>query len=274
MTGITSEKITFICSGKSNGGKTTLLATFLRLIEEYGTLLQIDTLMTREQGNNQQADLADLRGARFVMTSETEENQKLAEARLKRLVQGVDGAKIKATRKYENPIVFPETHKIWIDANHLPKVTGSDSGIWNRLCPIPFLAAIEKLDHDLPAKLQQEAEGILAWAAAGAQEWHTDRLGRPDEIREARAAWRTDSEILKDFFDECCQRKKGSHVRLADLWEEYETWCSTQKAQERSIEKLTRDRFTRRLEDLGFKRVMWRFDQPHPERAWEGIAFL
>jgi len=60
--------------GKGNNGKTTLLSTFLLLLEEYSALLQVDTLMSRQESNNTQADLADLRGARFVMTSEAEED--------------------------------------------------------------------------------------------------------------------------------------------------------------------------------------------------------
>jgi putative DNA primase/helicase len=87
----------FVPFGTGNNGKTTLLSTFLHL---YSVLLQSDTLMARQESNNTQADLADLRGARFVMTSETEEGQRLSQGKLKRITQGM--GKIKATRKYEN----------------------------------------------------------------------------------------------------------------------------------------------------------------------------
>lgn len=274
MTGLTGEKVLFILFGGTNCGKSTLLTTFMRVIEEYSQLLQIDTLMTKEQGNNQQADLADLNGARFVVTSETEEGSKLSEARIKRLVQGVVGAKIKSARKYENPISFPETFKLWIDGNHLPQVRGSDAAIWGRLCPVPFTSVPERIDKELPAKLQGEAAGILAWAIAGAIEWRKDGLGRPDEVRAARAAWRSDSEVLKPFFDECCQRKHGSHVLCSDLWSTYEEWCRSRQQDDKNFQKLTRDQFTQRLEDVGLKRVMWRFEKEYPERGWEGIALL
>jgi len=37
--------------------------------------------------------------------------------------------KIKATRKYQNPIDFPETHKLWMDTNSKPMIrTGLDPG--------------------------------------------------------------------------------------------------------------------------------------------------
>ncbi len=80
--------------------------------------------MVRQESNNTQADLADLRGARFAQTSETEEGQRLAQGKLKRITQGM--GKIKAVRKYENPIEFPETHKLWIDTNRKPTIRDAD----------------------------------------------------------------------------------------------------------------------------------------------------
>lgn len=111
LTGHTISKAVFFLHGRGSNGKSTLLTLFLTIFEECSVLLQIDTLMARHQeSNNAQADLADLRGARFVMTSETEEGQRLSEGKIKRITQGM--GKIKATRKYENPTEFRESHKI------------------------------------------------------------------------------------------------------------------------------------------------------------------
>jgi putative DNA primase/helicase len=101
--------------------------------------------MARQQeSNNAQADLADLKGARFVMTSETEEGQRLAEGKLKRITQGT--GRIKAARKFENPIEFDESHKLWLDCNFLPVIRGYDEAIWRQLRTIPFnVVAVEAL---------------------------------------------------------------------------------------------------------------------------------
>ena len=185
ITGHTREKVVFILFGAGNNGKTTILSLFLKLLEELSALLQIETLMVRQENNNSQADLADLRGARFVMTSETEEGQRLAEGKLKRITQGM--GKIKTTRKYENPVEFPETHKLWMDANHKPVIRGTDAAIWNRIVPIPFTVTLpqHEIDRELQRKLLGEAEGVLAWAVAGAVRWYRDGLVRPHEMQEA-----------------------------------------------------------------------------------------
>ncbi len=72
---------------------------------------------------------------------------------------------------------------------------GADAAIWNRLYFIPFTVTIpaKKLIAKLPAKLIAEAEGLLAWAVAGAVRWYREGLGKPpeiaDAIREYREEW-------------------------------------------------------------------------------------
>jgi putative DNA primase/helicase len=221
----TIEKAVFLLHGRGDNGKTTLLSLFLKLLEEYAVLLQIDTLMVRQENNNTQADLADLRGARFVMTSETEDGQRLAESKLKRITQGM--GRIKAVRKYENPIEFPETHKLWIDANYLPMVRGTDNAIWNRLHAIPFDVAIPKpeQDKDLPAKLAAEAEGILAWGVVGTTCWYNNGLGKPTEVETAGQAWRAKSDQIGRFIQEMCVRGEYAQVKAHALYIAYKNWA-------------------------------------------------
>lgn len=224
LTGITSEKVIFICYGPGNNGKTTLLFVLLWLLGPYGVLLQVDTLMARQESNNSQADLADLRGARFVMTSETEEGQRLAEGKLKRITQGM--GKIKAVRKYENPIEFPETHKLWMDSNHRPVIRGTDNAIWNRLHLIPFEITIppEEIDRELPAKLMAEADGILAWAVEGAVRWYRDGLAKPDQVDAAAKAWRHESDKIGRFVEECCVTGDFAEAKARVLYTTYRKW--------------------------------------------------
>lgn len=248
LTGHTIAKAVFLLHGRGDNGKSTLLSTFLRLLKEYSVLLQIDTLMVRQESNNTSADLADLRGARFVMTSETEEGQRLAEGKLKRITQGM--GEIKATRKYENPIVFSESHKLWIDANHLPIIRGTDDAIWNRFHPIPFDVAIPKdeQDPDLQNKLMAEAEGILAWAVTGAARYYRERLGKPPDIERAGQAWRAESDQVGRFIEACCVRGDYCQVKSRALYLAYKSWA--EEAGERFIE--TEQMFFKRLVDQGF----------------------
>ena len=247
MAGETIEKVVFFLYGAGDNGKTTLLSTFLHLLQEYAELLQVDTLMVRQESNNTQADLADLRGARFVMTSETEDGQRLAEGKLKRITQGM--GKIKAVRKYENPIEFQETHKLFIDANHLPVVRGTDNAIWNRLHPVPFNITIpkEEQDKELQAKLLAEAEGILAWAAQGARRWYAEGLGNPPDVEKANKTWRAESDRLGRFLDDSCVVRENALVQARPLYSAYKKW-----AEEGGEWSESEKKFADRMKERGF----------------------
>jgi putative DNA primase/helicase len=229
LTGITIEKAVFAPYGPGNSGKTTLLTTFRELIPEYAVVIQADTLMSRaHDSNNTQADLCDLRGARFVHTSECEAGQRLSQSRLKAITQGMGS--IKATRKYENPITFPETHKLWLDTNERPAIKNvDDQATFNRLHPIPFLRAIprEKIDPSLASKLKAEAEGILAWAVAGSLAWFQRRLDKPPEVEAATEQWRAENDNIGRFIEECCVKGDAFSGKAKQLYEAYRKWAET-----------------------------------------------
>jgi putative DNA primase/helicase len=120
LTADVSEKSVFVLWGeKGNNGKTTLVTAFKAILDEYAEEISIDTLMsTKAQDATLRADLADLRGARFVTTSEVEKEHRLSEGELKYITAGMGN--IKSCRKYENPITFKATHKLFMDYNHQP----------------------------------------------------------------------------------------------------------------------------------------------------------
>jgi putative DNA primase/helicase len=227
LTGSTREKAVFIPFGEGNNGKTTLLSTFRNVISEYSALLQINSLMVRQEDNNSQSDLAGLRGARFVMTSESEAGQRLAQGKLKRITQGM--GLIKAVRKYENPIEFPETHKLWLDTNRKPVITDADDkATFNRLHPIPFMIQIpqSKIDRDLPEKLLGEAPGILSWAVDGAQQWFEHGLAKPAEVETANDNWRSESDPISRFFAD--RIIPGGQVSSTALYDAYAHWANVE----------------------------------------------
>jgi putative DNA primase/helicase len=266
LTGVTSEKMAMLLLGTTNTGKTTLLALYRDLLDEYATLVMVDALLQRHEDNNSRSDLADLRGCRFVMTSESEEGQRLREAKLKRITQGQ--GRIKAVRKYENPFEFVEQCKIWIDANHRPLIFGTDDSIWGRLVPIPFDQRLLpwEIDRALPAKLRAEAEGVLAWTVEGARQWFMEGLTVPPEVDKTRNAWRTEMDRIGAFRKECCVEgfedddpAKPHKVRARQLYAAYREW--SEKVGERPM---TETRFGLRLSETGIVK----------QRKEDGIFYL
>src|SRR5262249_34456036 len=148
LTADVSERCVWCLFGKGNNGKTTLLETIRSLLAEYSTQVLIDSLMVHRsrESNASLSDLSSLRGARFVTTSEVESGQTLAVAKLKYLTAGM--GMIKTCRKYENPFEFEASHKLFLDANHKPRVRGAEDAVWSRLKPIPFSVTIPNHEID------------------------------------------------------------------------------------------------------------------------------
>lgn len=250
LTADVSEKAVFVFWGpRGNNGKTTLVTTLKMILSEYATEIGIDTLMTtKTQDAAVRADLADLRGARFVTTSEVEKEHRLSEGKLKYITAGM--GKIKSCRKYENPISFDATHKLFMDCNHRPQVRGTDDAIWRRLKAVPFEVSVDdsEIDKKLLEKLLAEKAGIVAWAVRGAQWWMRDGLGDPPELAEANKAWREHDDPLKEFLEDCCTVGPGLWVRSSELTAAYAWWCK--KEHERF--PLGREAFSERIRSKGF----------------------
>jgi putative DNA primase/helicase len=210
LTGDVGEKGVFCLVGNGNNGKTTLLEILRHVLGDYSGQILIDSLMQKENTRSSAAlaDLADLKGKRFVTTSEAEEGSKLAEAQVKQITgMGM----YKACRKYENPIEFSPTWKIFMDTNHKPAVRGKDAGIWNRLKLIRFDVEIPsaEIDKKLLTKLKKEAPGILSWALEGCLKWQQDGLQEPNAVKEAIFRWRNDSDPFRGFFGTLCEFGPG-----------------------------------------------------------------
>lgn len=227
-TGVTSEKAFFIFYGESgDNGKTTMSNMVHHVLQEYSTSINIESLMTGRQAEstNAQSDLADLRGARYVQTSEAQSHQKLDQSKLKQLAAG--GGTYKACRKFENTITFPQTWKIFMDTNPLPIISDpDDQATMARLHPVPFLNKISEEDKDmtLPAKLEAESEGILAWLVEGARIWCEVGLQKPDEVMAAREAWRSDQDQFGRFVEESCVIEPDASAGAEFLYKTYKIW--------------------------------------------------
>jgi putative DNA primase/helicase len=79
----------------------------------------------------------------------------------------------------------------------------------------------------LPVKLLREAEGILAWAVAGAKEWDESGLNTPPEVEAANDQWRSDMDQIGRFIEEQCTVNESFRVAASALYAAYKRWAET-----------------------------------------------
>jgi putative DNA primase/helicase len=171
-------------------------------VGDYG-IQAADELLMAKQSDTHPTAQADLFRKRFVVNQETDDGQRLNESLVKRMT---GGDRIRARRMRDDRWEFAPTHTLFLATNHKPTVRGTDNAIWCRLRLDPFTVEIPEAqqDHKLADKLQDEAEGILAWLIRGHMDWLQNGLGEPEEVTQATAAYRGEQDVLAAFIDDMC----------------------------------------------------------------------
>jgi putative DNA primase/helicase len=227
LTGDTGEQCLFIVQGDGENGKTTAVELLGDLLGDYATVIDPALLMAATRPTSPGAprpDLVRLHGARYVPAVEVEQGAQLAEALIKQLT---GGSTITARELHQKGgIEFRPAFKLWLDANHLPHVRGTDHAIWRRLRVIPYLHRVERPDRHLPAVLRAEAPGILAWAVRGCLDWQRHGLGEPVAVRDATADYRQEQDTVANFLDARCELADDGLAPAGLLYEAYKNHCA------------------------------------------------
>jgi putative DNA primase/helicase len=231
LTGDIRTQVLFFLYGLGSNGKSTFVLTVRKLCGEFGTRVNTDLLMLADRNSGGPKEgLANLKGKRFVVASEVEDGKRLATGLIKDLT---GGEPVRADRKYEHEIEFTPTHKIWLSGNHKPAITDGTYSIWRRVKLIPFTVKIppEDVDEQLPAKLEAELPGILAWAVNGCLDWQKMGLKEPQCVSTAIADYRKEEDLIEGFLDDCCVCGQGREIAKAALRAAYDGWCATTGSQ-------------------------------------------
>ena len=203
LTGKVGEQILPILYGVGSNGKSTIINTLLGLLGgDYAMKAPQNFLMLRKNEPHP-TEVADLFGKRLVAAIETGEGVRINEPLVKELT---GGDKIRARRMREDFWEFSPTHKIWLGTNHRPTIRGTDLAIWRRLREIPFTVTItsDKAIKDMDRLLATEYGGILNWCIEGALSWQREGLVTPDEVDAATAEYKSQQDILAQFFASEC----------------------------------------------------------------------
>lgn len=202
LCGDVSERKVFLLHGSGDNGKSVTLKTVLAVTGEYGMRMETSTLEAAKfarGGGNASENIARLKGARFVYTSEVEDGTKLAAALLKDLT---GDEMLTARHLYKSTFTFKPELTPFIGANHKPVVPSDDQAVWNRLRTVPYENVIAEADKDGglgDRLLDEEAPGILAWLVRGCVEWQKSGLTSPAVVLEATAQYRDEMDTFADW---------------------------------------------------------------------------
>lgn len=231
LSGSTREQVFFLHYGTGRNGKSTFLNALRGTLGDYAWHADSGTFLRQETQRVRQ-DLAVLRGVRLCTTSEIEDGQRLDEDLIKSLTGG-DPIQARYLFSRTEAQFHPEL-KLWMAVNHKPQIRGQDEGIWRRVVLVPWDWQIPEtqVDKDFTAKLDEEREGILAWAVRGYMAYAAIGLAIPESIARAAAEYRSESDYLNDFISEAfdqetkgrAEKERGA-ATAAEVYSAYKGWC-------------------------------------------------
>jgi putative DNA primase/helicase len=223
-TGETREQQFAIAFGSGRNGKGTLLNLVLDIMGDYAQTTPTDTLY-RKKNEGVSNDIARLMGARFVLASEGEEGKRFDEPLIKKMT-GQD--RMAARFLHQEFFEFMPQFKLMLMTNDKPIARGDDAALWSRIQLIPFTKKFEgsKKDDTLKDKLRTPAEmsGILSWLIAGCLEWQRAGLNPPEEVIQATAEYRNESDKFQTWIDECCVVEEYAVSSSYDLYKSFQSW--------------------------------------------------
>jgi putative DNA primase/helicase len=232
-TGVIREQSLPILWGHGSNGKTTFLNAIMEVFGSDYAMKSPSNFLMAKTSDSHPTDKADLFGRRVVICSETEDGKRLDEPLVKELT---GDEPIRARRMREDFWEFTPTHKILLVTNHLPRIRGTDHGIWRRIRRVSFAKKFWnpdigetgppelKQDPTLKDDIKAEHQGILSWIIRGTLAWLHDGEQAPVDVRGSTGEYRAEQDVLGSFLAETCLQDKAVCCEASDLYKAYKKW--------------------------------------------------
>lgn len=264
MTGTISEQVLIVAHGTGANGKSVTFDTISDIAGDYAATVDAGLFTDSKSGMNEQRyELAELRGKRLLIASESEQGRRLKVALIKTLT---GDERVKARPIYGKPIEYARTFKPWLVTNHRPTIRDDGEAVWRRVRLLPFEVTIPEHERDpkLRDKLKAEYPGILRWMLDGCMAWQRDELGDCEAVTRATDDYRADSDPMGDFIRERCKLGLNCRTKAGDLRAAYECHC-----EEQGERPLRGKLYTEALSKHGVEP-----DRTKSQRAYIGIGLL
>ena len=176
------------------------------------------------------------------------------------------GEVIPVRRLHEDFFEVHPQFKIVLSGNHKPRIDDTSDGIWRRVFLVPWEVQIpkEQVDRALPAKLREEAAGILSWLVNGCIDYLNYGLNPPEKVLLATKEYREDSDPIGAFIRTACivTGKETEETTPGDLFIGYSNWATKEGAAE--FKQAT---FSRRFPD--YTRLSWAAPDGAMRQFWK-----
>jgi putative DNA primase/helicase len=228
LTGLTEYECFFILYGQtSRNGKTTLTETVAHILADYAVTSQPQTFARRpSDGAAPSPDVARLQGARLVNMPEPEKGMELNTALIKQLTGGDT-----YTGRFlnENSFEFPMEGKIFINTNHLPRVSDDTVFASGRAKIIPFERHFTEAEQDKGLKQlfrrMEYKSAVLNWLVWGYRLILETGFDPSQRVLQAISEYRQEADVIGVFLSEHTSGEENGRVPTSELYALYADWA-------------------------------------------------
>lgn len=194
----------------NSNGKSKTVELFQLAFGDYCGVLPI-TVLTRKRAGSSQAtpELAEMRGKRFVVFQEPENDDVIQVGFMKELT---GGDWIYARPLFKDPIRYKPQFKLLLTCNKLPTIPSTDGGTWRRLRVSPWESEFVdepklpnqfKKDYELLNKLELWKKAFIWYLI---HKWYPiykkNNLKEPEKVKQFTKKFKKQSDILLEFMEE------------------------------------------------------------------------
>lgn len=223
LTGETTEQQLTFLWGEGGNGKGVFANTLADLMGEYAMRTGSSTFAATR--NEQHAEgVARLRGARMVLTSETQEGQAWDEAKVK---AATGGDVLTARHMHQGSFDYVPQFKLLFLGNNKPRIRSLDRAMKRRIHLVEMNRTPAKVNPKLARELKAEWPQILQWAIEGCQRWVAQELALPAAVKAATQEYFGEEDIIGQFLEDCCDTTDTrGFVSAMALWKAWERWAA------------------------------------------------
>ncbi len=231
--GSPAERAMFFHKGNGLNGKSLLLGAIMKALGDYAAAVSYKVVADSPGATmNTSADgaspaLRRLMDRRMAYIDELPLGGNLRDADVKLLAGG--GGTVSARGLGQEAVEFPVTFVFHIACNSLPTVRGGQSAVWKRLYPIAFTKQFDGVeDPTLPAQLEAEREGILAWLVRCGEQYasvHAQggklRDYMPQCAKDELEKLQAEQNPFTDWIAANCEMVQGAFMSTNAGWKDY-----------------------------------------------------
>tara|TARA_Y100000389_G_scaffold197738_2_gene232889 strand:+ start:3215 stop:5863 length:2649 start_codon:yes stop_codon:yes gene_type:complete len=235
LNGETSHEHFHVWVGSGGNGKSKLIELFENSFGTYCAKLSISALTQKRASSSAPTpDIVRLKGKRFVVLQEPNENDTLQVGAMKELT---GGDKIVARGLNKEPIEFkPQLHMV-LTCNYLPKLPADDGGTWRRIKVVEFTSSFKEdpnpdcpnefpLDPHLSDKLNRWGIPFFWLLTQYYDTYKRQGYTEPEDVSCYTKQYQQSVDLYADFLNEKIVPEENSFLLVDDMYVEFRDWYS------------------------------------------------